>query len=93
MKPNYKLLTVLIAVLISVACSRDHYEGTAIITQYGFNNCIELKNNEVRVVLEPNIGGRVLVYELNGKNVLYRDSTQDGAVFKTGPGSPAGGEI
>ena len=91
--PGFKLLTVPIFVLLSVACSRGHYEGTAIITQFGFNNCIELKNNDVRVVLEPNIGGRVLVYELHGKNVLYRDSTQDGDVFKPGPGSPAGGRF
>ena len=43
--------------------------------------------------LEPNIGGRVLVYELQGKNVLYRDSIQDGASYKPGPGSPAGGRF
>lgn len=93
MKPDFKLLTVLIATLIAVACSSDHYEGTATITQYGYKNCIELKNNEVRVVLEPNIGGRVLVYELNGNNVLYRDPIQDGAIYKPGPGSPAGGRF
>ena len=91
--PGFKLLTVPFFVLLSVACSRGHYEGTAIITQFGFSNCIELKNNEVRVVLEPNIGGRILVYELHGKNVLYRNPNQEGVIYKPGPGSPDGGRF
>ena len=49
-----------------------------IITENGFEGCIELTNEEVRVVLEPNIGGRVLKYELNSNNILYVDSSQNG---------------
>jgi hypothetical protein len=75
-----------------ISCSETSNEGAAVISQYGYDNCIELTNSDVRVVLEPNIGGRVLIYELNGKNVLYRDSSQDGMIYKPGLRlSPAGG--
>jgi hypothetical protein len=95
MKTIFNLLTVPIVILISAACTRDCKEGTAIITQYGYNNCIELKNSDVRVVLEPNMGGRVLVYELNGKNVLYRDTLQNGVIYEHGVEirNPSGGRF
>lgn len=37
----------------------------------GYEKAVELKNDSVRVVLCPQVGGRVLEYSLNGKNVLY----------------------
>ena len=43
--------------------------GTRIITERKYANCIELYNDSVRVVLEHNLGGRVLVYALNGNHV------------------------
>ena len=49
-----------------------------VVTENGFVGCVELSNSSTRVVLEPNIGGRVLKYELNGNNVLYIDTTQNG---------------
>lgn len=53
-----------------------------LITENQFKNCIELSNETVRVVLEPNIGGRVLKYELNGQNILYVDPAQNGLTEK-----------
>jgi len=41
------------------------------VTEYGLAGCIELRNPTTRVVLDPNIGGRVLVYEVHGRNILY----------------------
>lgn len=49
-----------------------------IITAFGLPGCIELKNDEVRVVLDPNVGGRVLYYEKNGKNILYLNPDHKG---------------
>lgn len=83
MKIKYSFLAIPIWILIITGCSQNHFDGTAIITQYGYNNCIELKNNDVRVVLEPNMGGRIIVYELDGKNVLYHDPSQDGVVYNS----------
>jgi hypothetical protein len=55
--------------------------GTRIITTNGYDNCIEISNAICRVVLEPNLGGRVLIYEINGKNALYIDPKQNGVKF------------
>jgi hypothetical protein len=53
---------------------------------YGYDSCILLKNGQVEVVLEPNTGGRVIRYALNGVNVLYEDSLQNG--WKSTPAMP-----
>jgi len=58
------------------------FQGTRIITERQYPGCIELSNDSVRVVLEPNLGGRVLAYELHGKNVLYVDDAQDGLIYE-----------
>jgi hypothetical protein len=55
--------------------------GTRIIATNGYDNCIEITNASCRVVLEPNLGGRVLIYEVNGKNALYVDPKQNGLKF------------
>jgi hypothetical protein len=93
MKNISVLLAIPVAYFITVSFTGNPYEGAAIVSQYGYDNCIELKNSEVRVVLDPNMGGRVLVYELNGKNVIYRDPSQDGLVYKPGVrnADPSGG--
>jgi hypothetical protein len=95
MKSSLKLFSVPIVGLITAVCTRNHTEGTAIISQFGYDNCIELKNSDVRVVLEPNLGGRVLVYELHGKNVLSRDPLMDGKKYEPelNAGSPPGGRF
>ncbi|TRX66083.1 hypothetical protein [Carboxylicivirga sp. M1479] len=71
MKLYATLIVLLFISLISLSAART-------ITQYGLPNCIELRNENTRVVLDPNIGGRVLVYEINGKNVLYFDKAHEG---------------
>ena len=42
-----------------------------VIQWHGYDRAIELKNDTVRVVLCPQVGGRVLEYALNGQNALY----------------------
>ena len=56
--------------------------GVKWVDENGYKNCIELTNGAVRVVIEPNCGGRVLKYELNNKNVLYVDEKQNGMLAK-----------
>jgi hypothetical protein len=58
--------------------------GARFVTEREYPNCIELSNDSVRVVLEPNLGGRVIAYELSGKNVLYVDPEQDGKTYEPG---------
>lgn len=91
---GFKGLIITAVLLLTISCARDTKEGAAIVAQYGYNNCIELKNNDVRVVLEPNMGGRIIVYELNGKNVLHRNPEQDGIIYEPGKLiEPAGGRF
>lgn len=58
--------------------------GTRMVTENRYPDCIELSNHNTRVVLEPNMGGRVLKYELNGVNVLYVDPKDDGKLYQPG---------
>jgi hypothetical protein len=44
---------------------------------------VRLFNSSTEVVLEPNCGGRVLEYSLNGRNALFADPAQDGWTEKT----------
>ena len=73
-------------IVLAFLCNRSiaQSQGSRIITERQYPGSIELSNDSVRVVLEPNLGGRVLAYELNGKNVLYVDDAQDGNVYEPG---------
>ena len=73
-------------IVLAFLCNRSiaQSQGSRIITERHYPGSIELSNDSVRVVLEPNLGGRVLAYELNGKNVLYVDDAQDGNVYEPG---------
>jgi hypothetical protein len=51
------------------------------VREAGYDGCIELRNATTRVVLEPNLGGRVLNYQLNGAEILYQNRAQNGAVW------------
>ncbi len=62
--------------------------GTCIVQELGNENCIELFNMTTRVVLEPNLGGRILVYALNGNNVLWINQEDEGTPYL--PGRPYG---
>lgn len=45
--------------------------GVSLVQVLNYPNCIELTNATTRVVLGHWTGGRVLIYERQGKNVLY----------------------
>ncbi len=53
-------------------------QGAEIISSDGYEDCIEIRNDTVRVVLEPSRGGRVLRYEINGANILFIDPRDNG---------------
>lgn len=65
------------------------------ISSAGYDGCIELSNATTRVVIEPNLGGRVLNYQLNGAEILYQNPAQNGVVWdgKTKVWHPAGGRF
>ena len=45
-------------------------DNARILSAHGFDNCIEIKNAHTRVVLCPEVGGRVLEYSMNKKQAL-----------------------
>jgi hypothetical protein len=45
------------------------------------SKCLTIRNDSVKVVLDPNHGGRVVEYSLNGRNALY---TEDGRPYGIG---------
>jgi hypothetical protein len=62
----HKIILFFVSVILNTSVF-----AAKIVTEYGLPNCIEIKNETTRIVLDPNIGGRVLVYEVNGKDILY----------------------
>ncbi|QEG23188.1 hypothetical protein [Mariniblastus fucicola] len=46
-------------------------DGVALVDVDSYEGCYELRNETARVVLGHHRGGRILVYERDGKNVLY----------------------
>ncbi|MCD6307508.1 MAG: hypothetical protein J7M24_00785, partial [Candidatus Latescibacteria bacterium] len=73
-----------IIVSFSSAATGETPEGTAWVEKYGYTGLIELSNASTTAVLEPNCGGRVIEYSLNGKNVLYVDPEQNGWTYTPG---------
>lgn len=60
--------------LVWLAVTAAFVESAAagdVITYHGYREAIELKNDSTRVVLCPEVGGRVLEYSLHGRNALY----------------------
>ena len=71
-------MSVTLVVCVAAALSLPQVEGVKVIEFYGYDDCIELKNETTRVVLCPGAGGRVLEYSLGGKNALYLPPGSEG---------------
>ena len=76
---KYAIIFALFLVIFSTIYATT--PGSRTISTHGYENCIEISNAVCRVVLEPNCGGRVLVYEIDGKNAMYIDPKQNGIKF------------
>ncbi len=53
-------------------------DGVQVVSFYGYEDCIQLKNASTEVILCPAAGGRVLKYALGGRNVLYLPAGDEG---------------
>lgn len=70
----------------AVTAHRGSESATAKFIEYhGYNRAVELRRDNVRAVLCPEVGGRPLEFSLGGKNALYLDE-QEG---KPANGRPA----
>lgn len=83
---------IVVAIFACPFMAFAQYAGVRIVNENKYPDCIEISNRSTRVVLEPNLGGRVLKYELNGKNVLFVDPKDDGRIWEKGVSiHPCGG--
>lgn len=62
-------------------------DGARIVTWHGYEAAIELTNADHRVVLCPQVGGRVLEYSHHDKNVLFVSEDEKG--WKPGAKAPS----
>lgn len=67
--------------------------GASWVSSHGYSGCVMLENENVRVILEPNLGGRVVEYSWKGVTALHEDPSLDGYIHKPGdaPVEPSGG--
>ena len=65
----FMLLTAPVAQRSSAADNSETVEGAKVVTWHGYQSAIELANADYRVVLCPEIGGRVLEYSHRNVNV------------------------
>lgn len=73
--------TILIVLLFIAAPIRSQSKR---ISAFGYTNCILLTNGTTNVILDPNVGGRVLSYEHLGKNILFENQSLNGKTWKDG---------
>lgn len=74
---------------------RPVWEGTGLIDYAGYTGCVVLHNENTRVILDPNCGGRVLEYSWKGANSIALDPKQDGWTWTPGEQQidPYGGRL
>jgi len=92
-----KKTAVLFTVLLSFAAfpSARAFEGASIVSAHGYSGCVRLDNGRASVLLDPNCGGRVLEYAIDGRSVIYLDPAHDGYTWKPGGEviDPSGGRF
>ncbi len=98
------LLGVVMLLLTSVGTSQAQaFAGAGLIDYAGYKGCVLLQNKDTRVVLDPNLGGRVLEYSSRpdapmahkGQNAIFLDPAQNGWTYTPEkPGiDPTGGRL
>lgn len=68
---NRHLLIAIAAGFISSVGFSAEFSGIRVGPSLGYEKAVYLTNDNVTVVLCPEVGGRVLEYAINGKNVLF----------------------
>lgn len=76
--------SAVITVLITMPALGE--PGARVVSYYGYDDCIELANDQIRAVLCPAAGGRVLEYSLAGENALYLPPGDEGWTWSPGSG-------
>jgi len=71
-----------ILILFNIVINLYNVEGAVEKINYrGWNECYLITNDLIKVVINASAGGRIMVYERNGVNVIYENSQQDGKLL------------
>lgn len=73
------------------AAETPYPEGTEVGDYAGWKSAVTLANGEVRAVIVPEAGGRVLRYELHRENILWENAELAGKTAAQLDGRSAGG--
>lgn len=82
--PEFSAALIILSLVCATTCNLAAQEGVKVVSYYGYEDCIELRNVQTRVVLCPAAGGRVLEYSLNGVNAIYNPPGEEGWIWKQG---------
>lgn len=98
MKSLLPILLLLLSCLspFETAANARDYPGTRKVDYFGYRDCVELKNENTRVVLGHHAGGRVLEYSLNGVNAIWLNPKEAGRITdiaKNTTGGSSGGRF
>lgn len=56
-------------------------QKTEIVSAYGYKKCIRLSNEKTEVIINPGVGGRIMRYAIDGKNIIQENPAHDGWVW------------
>lgn len=84
---------LLFILLISISISGMTQVKTEKINYKGWDNAIQLSNNEIKVVVVPQIGRIIYFSYLNDENLLYENQELEGQVFSADNPYKKEGEI
>ncbi len=68
---SFTKLIFLTVTLSSSSSFAGDFTGVKVTPYFGYKSAIELTNGKIKVVLCPEVGGRILEYSSEGKNALF----------------------
>ena len=83
MKPQFLPLFLLVPFTLFAT----DFQGAKVVSYFGYDDSIELKNDHCRVVITPSFGGKVMHYSRNGENILMVDESEEGWLYNPEQGN------
>lgn len=71
-------MTKAIALLFFISANLVLNAQIKIAPAFGYDSCLIIRAKDYKLVIDPNVGGRVMEYSIKGKNIIYEDHDQDG---------------
>ncbi|HEY3321485.1 MAG TPA: hypothetical protein VGP72_13520 [Planctomycetota bacterium] len=78
---RFVFLGTMACICMGTAAAAEETTRPGLVDFYGYKNCIKLENQNTRVILCPQAGGRVLEYSWKGQNSLYLAPDQQGWIY------------